>query len=302
MTSWIIATDAAVGGLVAAARQVSPTVVAVVIGPRTTAETVAASGVDQVLWSGELGDLPPEAYAMPVAAHIAAAAPLAVIAGTGTGRVFLGAVAAALDAPVLSGVTQIEVEDGRLCVRRGVLGGIASRRERVGGTCLLAVPAGEVVTAGDAAPISELGLEPPTVAKVTGVRPRTKATVNLAAAAAVVGVGRGLKAQSDLALINDLAAAAGAEVACTRPLAEGADWVAKERNVGISGQQISPDLYLAVGISGQLQHMVGVRDAKVIAAINSDPDAPIFKQCDFAVVGDLYTVVPALTAALGARS
>ena len=90
----------------------------------------------------------------------------------------------------------------------------------------------------------------------------------------------------------------GGELACSRPLAEGVDWLPKERYIGISGQHIAPELYVAVGISGQLQHMVGVRDAGVIVAVNSDKNAPVFGQCDYGVVGDLYQVVPALTAAL----
>src|SRR5665647_2083419 len=83
--------------------------------------------------------------------------------------------------------------------------------------------------------------------------------------------------------------AIGGELACSRPLAEGVHWIAKDRNIGISGQQIAPGLYVAIGISGQLQHMVGVRDADVIVAVNSDKDALIFKQCDYGIVGDLYT-------------
>ena len=139
---------------------------------------------------------------------------------------------------------------------------------------------------------------PLTTGRITGLRRKEKAPVNLSAARTVVAVGRGLKAQADLALITDLATAVGGELACSRPLAEGVDWIAKERNIGISGQQIAPDLYVAIGISGQLQHMVGVRDAGVIVAVNSDKNALIFKQCDYGIVGDLYTVVPALTAAL----
>jgi hypothetical protein len=124
--------------------------------------------------------------------------------------------------------------------------------------------------------------------------------VELGSAKTIVGIGRGLKARADLELVEDLAAATGAEVACSRPLAEGVDWVAKERYLGISGQHVAPDLYFAIGISGQIQHMVGVREAKVIVAINSDPAAPVFGECDFGIVGDLYEVVPALAAAVRA--
>ena len=133
--------------------------------------------------------------------------------------------------------------------------------------------------------------------RVTDRRSSGEVGVELGAARTVVGIGRGLKARADLALLEDLAAATGGELACSRPLAEGVDWVAKERYIGISGQHIAPDLYVVVGISGQIQHMVGVREAKVIVAINSDPSAPVFTQCDYGIVGDLYAVVPALAAA-----
>ena len=99
-------------------------------------------------------------------------------------------------------------------------------------------------------------------------------------------------------MIEALAKASRSEVACSRPLAEGLDWLHKDRYIGVSGQHIAPELYFAIGISGQLQHMVGVRGAKTIVAINSDPNALVFKEADYCLVGDLYTIVPALTDAL----
>ncbi|HEX7661681.1 MAG TPA: FAD-binding protein, partial [Pseudonocardiaceae bacterium] len=92
--------------------------------------------------------------------------------------------------------------------------------------------------------------------------------------------------------------ALGAELACSRPVAEGLGWLPTERYVGVSGATIRPDLYLAVGISGQVQHMAGVNHAKVIVAINRDKNAPVFAQADLGVVADLYDVLPALTKAL----
>ena len=114
----------------------------------------------------------------------------------------------------------------------------------------------------------------------------------------MVGVGRGLKAREDLALIEELAHALDAEIACSRPVAEGLNWMGKDRYIGSSGARIAPRLYLAVGISGQLQHMVGVTGAETIVAVNSDPNAAIFAQADYGLVGDLYQLVPAITAAL----
>lgn len=304
--TWIVvADDPAVSGLVVAARTLSAEVTAVVAGRRETAESVAAAGVDRVLWLGEPAEgTPVEAYAPDVARTVADAAPGAVLGSPeGAGRVMLGAIAALLQAPVLSGVTALEHDGDRIGVTRSVFGGIAERRDLVtGGPAVIALAGDDVSDpTGPAVPVEEVTANALTTGRLTGLRPKEKAPVNLRAARTVVAVGRGLKAKDDLALITDLADAIGGELACSRPLAEGVHWIAKDRNIGISGQQIAPELYVAIGISGQLQHMVGVRDADVIVAVNSDKDALIFKQCDYGIVGDLYTVVPALTAALAAK-
>ena len=304
--TWIVvADDPAVSGLVVAARTISAEVTAVVAGRRETAESVAAAGVDRVLWLGEPAEgTPVEAYAPDVARTVADAAPGAVLGSSeGAGRVMLGAIAALLQAPVLSGVTALERDGGQIGVMRTVFGGIAERRDLVtGGPAVIALAGGDISDpTGLAVPVEEVTANALTTGRLTGLRPKEKAPVDLRAARIVVAVGRGLKAKDDLALITDLADAVGGELACSRPLAEGVHWIAKDRNIGISGQQIAPELYVAIGISGQLQHMVGVRDADVIVAVNSDKDALIFKQCDYGIVGDLYTVVPALTAALAAK-
>jgi electron transfer flavoprotein alpha subunit len=126
-------------------------------------------------------------------------------------------------------------------------------------------------------------------------RPKQGEAVNLAAAKTVLAVGRGLARQEDLGLVHDLAAALGAEVGCSRPIAEGEGWLARERYIGVSGVMLQADVYIGAGISGQVQHMVGVRQARTVAAVNKDKNAPIFKQADYGLVGDLYTVLPQLT-------
>ena len=304
--TWIVvADDPAVTALVVAARALSAEVTAVVAGRRATAESVAAAGVDRVLWLGEPAEgTPVEAYAPDVARTVADGAPRAVLGSSdGAGRVMLGAIAALLQAPVLSGVIAVEHDGDQIGVTRSVFGGVAERRDLVtGGPAIIALAGGDVGDpSGAAVPVEEVTANPLTTGRLTGLRQKEKAPVNLGAARTVVAVGRGLKAKADLALITGLADAIGGELACSRPLAEGVDWIPKERNVGISGQQIAPELYVAIGISGQLQHMVGVRDAGVIVAVNSDKAALIFKQCDYGIVGDLYTVVPALTAALAPK-
>ncbi len=118
--------------------------------------------------------------------------------------------------------------------------------------------------------------------------------VDLAKAEFIVGVGRGIRKQENLALIEDLASALGAEVGASRPVVDNG-WLERDRQIGSSGQTVSPKLYVAVGISGAIQHIVGIRSSGCIVAINSDPNAPIFNVAAYGIVGDMAKVVPLLT-------
>ncbi|MGA2218605.1 MAG: electron transfer flavoprotein subunit alpha/FixB family protein [Terracidiphilus sp.] len=124
-------------------------------------------------------------------------------------------------------------------------------------------------------------------------------TVDLASAQLIVSVGRGIKDAENIPLVQNLATALGAELAASRPICDNG-WLSMDHQVGSSGQTVSPKLYLAVGISGAIQHLVGMKGSQCIVAINKDPDAPIFEVADYGIVGDLFEVVPALTEAVKA--
>lgn len=121
--------------------------------------------------------------------------------------------------------------------------------------------------------------------------------VDLTSADLIVSVGRGIKEQENIPIVEALAQALGAEMAASRPICD-SGWLPMERQVGSSGQTVSPKVYIAVGISGAIQHLVGMKGAKTIVAINKDPNAPIFDVADYGIVGDLFEVIPALTEAV----
>ncbi|HEX7087409.1 MAG TPA: electron transfer flavoprotein subunit alpha/FixB family protein [Vicinamibacterales bacterium] len=124
-----------------------------------------------------------------------------------------------------------------------------------------------------------------------------KQAVDLSQAERIVAVGRGIKGPEHLPLAQQLAEALGAEVAASRPICD-AGWLPMERQIGSSGQTVAPKLYVAVGISGAIQHVVGMKGARTIVAINKDPEAPIFEVADYGYAGDLFEFLPAFTAAL----
>jgi electron transfer flavoprotein alpha subunit len=121
--------------------------------------------------------------------------------------------------------------------------------------------------------------------------------VDLSQAERIVAVGRGIKSQDHISPAQQLADALGAELAASRPICD-SGWLPMERQIGSSGQTVAPKLYVAVGVSGAIQHVVGMKGSRTIVAINKDADAPIFEIADYGIVGDLFEIVPALTAAL----
>ena len=124
-----------------------------------------------------------------------------------------------------------------------------------------------------------------------------KQAVDLTQAEIIVSVGRGIKEQKNIDLAKQLADALGGELAASRPICDNG-WLPMERQVGSSGQTVSPKVYMAIGISGAIQHLVGMKGSKTVIAINKDENAPIFEVADYGVAGDLFEIVPALTKAI----
>jgi electron transfer flavoprotein alpha subunit len=294
--------------LVAAARTLAPqlglTVSAAALGETaaTAAADLAAHGAAPVYVCSEpaLEGLDTGVVAQALA-HIVeqAAASLVLLGSTRRGRELGGRLAQRLGAGCVTDATSLAVEDGLLVAGRYNLGGATVQREAITTPLQVVAVMPKIFEAGAPAGVGggavvtvSPGLAAPAV-RVVDRRPKEGEAVDLAAAARIVGVGRGLAKRDDVPLGEGLAAALGAELACTKSLAD-FGWMSDDRIVGLSGAKTTPEVYLAVGISGQVQHTVGIAQARIIAAINQDKDAPIFALADYGIVGDLYKVVPAL--------
>jgi len=128
-------------------------------------------------------------------------------------------------------------------------------------------------------------------------KPKQFAGVRITDAEAIVSFGRGVKKKEDMPVVEGLAKAINGVVGCSRPIAEDLKWLPVDQYVGLSGQKVAPKLYIACGISGQIQHITGIQNARVVVAVNTDPKAPIFEYSDYGIVGDLYKIVPAIVEA-----
>lgn len=131
--------------------------------------------------------------------------------------------------------------------------------------------------------------------QVLEIKKKAPGMLRIEEADIIVSIGRGLKKREDIKLIEALAGVLGGALGCSRSIAADLKWLPEEHWVGLSGHKVKPKLYIAIGISGQVQHIAGIKDAKTIVAINNDPNAPIFRACDYGIVGDLYEIVPKLT-------
>jgi electron transfer flavoprotein alpha subunit len=221
-------------------------------------------------------------------------------------RDYAPALAARLGQVLISDV--VAIGDGPVFTRQLMQGRLNGNYRSTGnGPCFVSVQAGafraensEKATNPAEIVIFTPAIEPSQIRTTPGEPFRGSAqTVDLGSAQLIVSVGRGIKEAGNIPLVQELATALGAELAASRPICDNG-WLPLERQVGSSGQTVAPKLYLAVGISGAIQHLVGMKGSQCVVAINKDPDAPIFEVADYGIVGDLFEVVPALTEAVKA--
>jgi electron transfer flavoprotein alpha subunit len=250
----------------------------------------------------------PGTYIGALAPAIRAAAPAFVVFPHTYQTVdYMARLAQTVGAGLLPEVTGFQAADGGLVWSRPVMGGKLQSKVRVKGegTVLVSVQSGAFQADGAARGEAEAR---PLAVDLAGVEPDREVlgyeevggdTVDLTKASIIVAVGRGVGGADKMAPIENLARALGAEIGASRPVIDNG-WLPRDRQIGSSGQTVAPKLYIAAGISGAIQHLVGMKGSTVIVAINKDPGAPIFTIADYGIVGDLHEVLPALTEAVQA--
>ncbi|MFB6491197.1 MAG: electron transfer flavoprotein subunit alpha/FixB family protein [Thermoproteus sp. AZ2] len=219
-----------------------------------------------------------------------------VMPSTKSAKTLGGYVAQLIGASFLVDVIALGVEGGAVAAQRYVFGNKAVAAARAKPPVVLTIAPGKFTgepPKGEGK-VVDISPQPLPLPRPASVEPKASGGVRLEDAELIVSVGRGFKRKEDLALAFDLAKALNAQVGCSRPIAADLKWLSEDHWVGLSGHKVKPKLYLAIGISGQPQHIAGILDSRIIAAINSDPNAPIFQYADYGVVEDLYKIVPIL--------
>ena len=217
---------------------------------------------------------------------------------------FIGLLAQRLDAALVPEATSFELDEGRLVWQRPILGGKLTARVAVKGSGVILVSLQSGAFSADEATVGEaeirsidLARAPVADRQLLGTEEVAGDQVDLSQASAIVAIGRGIGGEDKLGVAEELAAALGAELAASRPVIDNG-WLPRDRQIGSSGQTVTPKLYVALGISGAIQHLVGMKGSKTVVAINRDASAPIFSVADYGFVGDLHEFVPEFVAAL----
>lgn len=290
-----------------AGRDFGRPVTAVVLGAATAAlaEELQTKKIDRVMTADhpDLAEYNPDAYVEILKSILETEKPFLVLMGhTTQGMDFAPRLAVALRRPLIAGCVEYENQDGRLVLTRQIFNAKMNMKTTPRGEPPYlataspgAFPGDEVESGGNAEVAAfPVQLTQKPRRKVVERVEAPKGKADLSSAAIIVSGGRGLKQKENFNLIFELADAIGGSVGASRPVVD-SEWLPREYQVGSSGQTVSPKLYIAIGISGAIQHLVGMQTARCIVAINKDAEAPIFKVAHYGIADDLFKVVPALT-------
>ncbi len=277
---------------------------AVVLGSPSLAAEIAPYDLEKVISAenDKLNDYTPDAYADGLEKVIRAVNPsYVVMSHTYLARDFAPKVAARFQKGLIGDCIRMSVDGGKATFTRRIFLGkldadvVADGEPPTFVTFQSGAFRGDQAARGSGAAVESMNVEVGEV-RMTPEAPfqEAKQAVDLSKADVIVAVGRGIKSKDNLALAEKLAEALGGDLAASRPICD-AEWLPIDRQIGSSGQTVAPKLYVAIGISGAIQHLVGMKNSQTIVAINKDPEAPIFDIADYGIVGDLFEAVPVLT-------
>jgi len=286
--------------------QLQQTVSAVVLGSDATSlvQEIASYDLANVIYASnaKLSEYTPDGYAGAMEHVVRQLAPaLAIMSHTYLVRDFAPKLAARFSKSLISDCIRAKVTDGSIKFTRRIFLGkldadvISDGEAPVFATFQSGAYRADKARKGSGAAVETQEVEIGEI-RMTAEAPfqEVKQAVDLSKAEIIVAIGRGIKSKENIALAEKLAAALGGDIAASRPICD-AEWLPIDRQIGSSGQTVAPKLYIALGISGAIQHLVGMKNAGTIAAINKDPEAPIFDIADYGIVGDLFEAVPVLT-------
>lgn len=283
-----------------------PVRVAVLGSASLVPDALKSAQIDRivVIDNARLGSYDPDLYVHALESVVERTNPALIVAAhTTQGMDFMPKLAAALRKPLAAGCVGYEKFGDRLVLTRQVFNAKMHLKTMPKGeppwlaTLVPGAYPGDELESGGSPEIESLSIDLSAVTprrRLLGRSQAPKGDVDLGSASVIVAGGRGLKQKENFALISELAEAFGGAVGASRPVVD-AEWLPREYQIGSSGQTVAPKLYVAVGISGAIQHLVGMQNSRCIVAINKDPEAPIFKVAHYGIVDDLFKVVPALT-------
>src|SRR6266536_1202862 len=286
--------------------QLQQTVSAVVLGSDATSlvQEIASYDLANVIYASnaKLSEYTPDGYAGAMEHVVRQLAPaLAIMSHTYLVRDFAPKLAARFSKSLISDCIRAKVTDGSIKFTRRIFLGkldadvISDGEAPVFATFQSGAYRADKARKGSGAAVETQEVEIGEI-RMTAEAPfqEVKQAVDLSKAEIIVAIGRGIKSKENIALAEKLAAVLGGDIAASRPICD-AEWLPIDRQIGSSGQTVAPKLYIALGISGAIQHLVGMKNSGTIAAINKDPEAPIFDIADYGIVGDLFEAVPVLT-------